>query len=498
MTRQLVKRLGYTDPRGYDYALIHLDALIPDPKNPRIPLQESAAATILEIVRQDSDGLFKLASDIAALGGTNPAELHNVSQIDSRHYVVREGNRRLVARKLLHDPAFLRGHVSDAELRRWTLLAQSPDAGRLPDTLLSVIGEDHEVWVDRRHLGLQAGVGLQPWDTEAKRRRDQRRSGGGHDLAVMVVDALRDKDPERFGDILPPRGTFTTFARIVEDQQGRDGLGIELDAEKRIRLRHGDVSLGALEEILHDLRRPRDDQRRLTSRRIHSTKQIVDWVERAKRKVPRDTSEAPITLRPQPPGDSAGGTSSGALTPKPSFGSRSREIDVMRQMNQPRERRLRKVFDELGKARRSDSPNAAMLLTRMLLELSLEASAVTHELPFANDSNPDLEREFGDFWKVLNEAGVKPSPLVKEALRRAKKQPLSLSDKLQEVIDHLVSIERMSHKEGEAKKREISTVQVVALLNDAVHRLNVTPSVDRVTHILDVLLPVYNAITSDA
>ena len=170
----------------------------------------------------------------------------------------------------------------------------------------------------------------------------------------------------------------------------------------------------------------------------------------------------------------------------------------MRQMNQPRERRLRKVFDELAKARRSDSPNAAMLLTRMLLELSLEAYAVTHELSFANDSNPDLDREFGDFWKVLNEAGIKPAPLVKEALRRAKKQPLSLSDKLQEVIDHLVSVERMSHKEGEAKKREVSTVQVVALLNDAVHRLNVTPSVDRVTHILDVLLPVYNAITSDA
>lgn len=52
-SRQLVKRLGYTDSRGYDYALIHLDVLLPDPKNPRIPLQESVEATILELVRQD-------------------------------------------------------------------------------------------------------------------------------------------------------------------------------------------------------------------------------------------------------------------------------------------------------------------------------------------------------------------------------------------------------------------------------------------------------------
>lgn len=139
-----------------------------------------------------------------------------------------------------------------------------------------------------------------------------------------------------------------------------------------------------------------------------------------------------------------------------------------------------------------------MLLTRMMLELSIEAYAKTHGLPFVNDSNPDLEQEFGEFWKALNAASVKPSPLVREVLRRAKKHRLSLSDKLQDVIDHLVTSGRMSQKEGEAKKRELSTVQVVALLNDAVHRLNVTPSVERVTHILDVLLPVYNAITSDA
>lgn len=46
-SNSLIRKLGYTDPRGYEYALIDLDALIPDPQNPRIPIQESALATLL-------------------------------------------------------------------------------------------------------------------------------------------------------------------------------------------------------------------------------------------------------------------------------------------------------------------------------------------------------------------------------------------------------------------------------------------------------------------
>ena len=170
----------------------------------------------------------------------------------------------------------------------------------------------------------------------------------------------------------------------------------------------------------------------------------------------------------------------------------------MRQMHQPRDRKLRKVFDELVKARRADSPNGAMLLTRLLLELSIEAYATKRALPFAGDRNPDIERELGEFWKALNDAGVTPPPLVKAALRRAKVNPMPLSDKVLDVVDDLMATERLQKKDGEAKKREITTTQVVALLNDAVHRLTVTPSIERVNHILDVLQPVYNAITSDA
>jgi hypothetical protein len=211
MRSPLVRKLGYTDPRGYEYALIDLDALIPDPQNPRIPIQESALATLLELLKQDAEGLFNLATDIIEQRGTNPAELLNVSPVPGAStalFVVREGNRRVAARKLLRNPEQLRGHVKDAELRRWIGLANTPEAGALPQVMVAVIGGDHEHWVDRRHLGPQAGRGLVAWDTEAKRRRDQRRTGT-RDLSLQVLDSLKEHHRDRFAGLEPPKRTFT-------------------------------------------------------------------------------------------------------------------------------------------------------------------------------------------------------------------------------------------------------------------------------------------------
>ena len=81
--------LGYTDPRGFEYAVVDLDLLIPDPENPRLPVQESTLDSILALQGQDPDGLFALAKDIVALAGTSPSELLSVSRVGAA-FVVRE------------------------------------------------------------------------------------------------------------------------------------------------------------------------------------------------------------------------------------------------------------------------------------------------------------------------------------------------------------------------------------------------------------------------
>src|SRR6185437_5217898 len=169
-----VKLLGYIDPRGYEYAVVDLDLLVADVENPRIPIQESTLDTLLALVEEDADGLFALANDIVAMQGTSPSELFNVTRRGAQ-FIVKEGNRRIAARRLLRNPEQLKGHVSNAELDRWKRL--STEARHLPDNIVVVVGDDHEPWIDRRHLGPQGGIGVQQWRPQAKARRAERTRG---------------------------------------------------------------------------------------------------------------------------------------------------------------------------------------------------------------------------------------------------------------------------------------------------------------------------------
>lgn len=84
---------------------------------------------------------------------------------------------------------------------------------------------------------------------------------------------------------------------------------------------------------------------------------------------------------------------------------------------------------------------------------------------------------------------------VRQALKFAETRPVTLSEKLEQVVKHLVSNKKIGHKEGNAKLREIRSREVVELLNDAVHRLQTIPSAERVKHILEITQPLFNAMT---
>jgi hypothetical protein len=249
----LVRKLDYKDPRGYEYAEVDLDLLIPDPENPRIPIQESSLETVLALVEEDSEGLFNLARDIVTMQGTNPAELFNVTPFGGS-YLVKEGNRRIASRKILRNPEQLRGHVSDAELQRWAKLARTENARKLANTALVVIGEDHEAWVDRRHLGPQGGIGVAQWNPQAKARREAR-SSGVKDRAISLIDSLKGAYPDRFSPLEPPPRTFTTFTRVLDSPEARAHIGLDVDAQGNVLLTRGEHSLRLIEEILRDLRK---------------------------------------------------------------------------------------------------------------------------------------------------------------------------------------------------------------------------------------------------
>jgi hypothetical protein len=371
-------------------------------------------------------------------------------------------------------------------VERWKRLAEDQKARELPDRLLVVIGPDHEAWIDRRHLGPQGGVGVVPWNPQAKARRDAQRKGT-KDRTLALIDSLKASYPARFGGLEPPKRTFTTFARVLDSQQARAHIGIDVDESGNVVLRRGEQSLRILESILKDLRKT--GQEKLTSRRIHSTPQIIDYLDQVEdRAATAGADDKPVTLAAAPAGATDGVVRSTR--------GRVASVDILKTFNKPKAPRPRRIFEELQKARRSNMPNAAMILTRVLLELSADHYAQENGLSFAGDRNAEIEQEVQDFHMQLNLSSIRPRKSIRNALKFAASRPLSLGDKLEHVIRDLISKRALDSKEGNAKIRELSSKNVVELLNDAVHRLQNTPSIERVNHILELMQPVFNAMTA--
>jgi hypothetical protein len=368
-------------------------------------------------------------------------------------------------------------------LDRWKRL--STEARRLSDDIVVVIGDDHEPWIDRRHLGPQGGVGVQQWRPQAKARRAER-TRGTQDRTLSLLDSLKRTYPDRFDNLDPPNRTFTTFERVIDSSVASAHVGVDVDDNGAVQLRYGERSVRLLEEVLRDLRKTGSEK--LTSRKIHDQDDINNYMDELDARLDSNLSTSPITL-------DAASASRPARAAKKSA-SRTRAKDVLNDYDRTSAARPTKLIEELKKVRRLKLANAAIVLTRVLFELSADHYAAEESLSFAGDRNIEMEEEIKDFRRQLGVAGIRPSKSITRALDLAATRPLSLGIKLELVIKDLMDKKRIDRKEGNAKIRELTEKTVIELLNDAVHRLENVPSVPRVDHILEVMKPVYNAMVA--
>lgn len=412
--------------------------------------------------------------------GHNPAELLSVSPLGDGSFVVKEGNRRIAVRRLLRNPEQMKGHIPASELAKWRALASDPAAKALPHTALVVIGDDHEPWVDRRHLGPQNGVGLVPWDTKMKARRDSMRHGT-IDRAAVLLDSLKTRDPDTFQGLEPPKRTYTTFQRLLDSIPARAHLGLEINEKGDLVLMKGHRSMKLIEQVLRDLRAAGDDK--LTSRKIHSTSHIQTYLAELDTRVGAVPATNPIVLR----------HGTGPSKPRKTTRASTGGSDALKAIGRPKASRPGKLYDELAKARRYDMPNAAIAITRIMLELWIDQFATANNLSVGSDKDSEIEDAVAAFREACGRASVSIPKGISRALARAATQAPNLDKKLDVVIAALAADGRLKDKEAQAKRREIHEKESISLLHDAVHRLETVPSIQRVDHILEVLAPVLNA-----
>lgn len=200
--------------------LIHLD-----PENPRHEPQTRDNEIISELC---DDHLVNLAIDIAKMGSLSPLEILGVTALENPagHYVVVEGNRRTCALLLLSDPS----RAPTRELRE--KFQEIANEGTIPEELTVFVFENRETaqpWIERRHLGVQNGIGTREWDNPSKARAAAKFSTAttakADLIAYAVVNRLvgagylsKDKSKEV---------SLTTLTRYLNNKNRRASIGIQ-------------------------------------------------------------------------------------------------------------------------------------------------------------------------------------------------------------------------------------------------------------------------------
>ncbi len=267
--------------------IIAVDRVFLDQENPRHEPYQNQSEVIEYLCKEEQ--VLEIAKDIAK-NGLNPLEefaliSDNMSDKEQNGtFVAAEGNRRLCALKLLHDP-----DLAPTDKRRGFEIAA--ETWRPIHEISAVVFDDRDavkLWRDRTHSGLAGGVGRKQWNAEQKARHTG--SNSKNKLAQPILDYMEEK-----GFITPQerKGRLSTVQRYLSNPNMRDALGINItDSDNILRIRplkEFEIVLKKFtEDIVNRFITTRDNAERITnySQQLSELEGVTDE-----------------TIQPQPLGD---------------------------------------------------------------------------------------------------------------------------------------------------------------------------------------------------
>lgn len=202
-----------------------------DLENPRLP---QTAETQLEAIRVNGERqgtkLEVLCADILERGGLNPLEQPCVLK-DTSGYVVLEGNRRVLALKILHEPALLKHMPTlDAPTQKHVRAMSAKFSNNPIDVIECVIAPSREAanpWIELRHSGQLGGAGLVKWNAQEKQRWEARQTGKKRpelEILDFVTPYLPEDEQEKVGSL-----AISTLGRLLSDPDFRTAMGLKRD-----------------------------------------------------------------------------------------------------------------------------------------------------------------------------------------------------------------------------------------------------------------------------
>jgi hypothetical protein len=337
--------------------------LLLDVDNPRHASASNQRETIDLLLDGMSDKLIRLADDISK-NGLSPIDELLVLQNRNGTYTVLEGNRRVAAIKLLSNPNLAAGRSIESELKKIAAGSNLPSSIRCA---VATSREEAKHWQELRHTGQNEGAGVVPWNAEST-QRFRRQKGSQADRAISFLDSV-SKSYGRIGAITAPAKTvaankLTTLGRLVSDPDVRSALGITFsDGEMLAHYKSSDLS-PAIERVLTDLAGT------LTVSDLKTKMQRKKYIAKIKDVLPQSDSYLP-TARPLSEESSTLRRRARKITPA-KLGSKPPDQLFSGVTVSNLGSKIQSILSELKRLDLSRFPNAASVLLRAVIELSVD------------------------------------------------------------------------------------------------------------------------------
>ena len=362
--------------------------LLLDGGNPRLVEDYSTQQeTALYLAKQQGDNIIRLAADIVKFG-LDPTTLPAVIATgDARkRYRVVEGNRRVLALRVLDTPSLISPVMSSSSNRKLVELSSKYQASPVTAVQCVLFDTEEEAlhWISLRHTGQNQGVGLVDWGSDEKDRFNRRHKGARNPAGQLIefVDKCGKLSDEAKA---ATQKIQTNVERLLSSPHVREKLGIDVVQGKLVSLYPTDEIVKGLTRVIDDLRTGR-----ITVPDLYKVAQRNDYVD----SFPRSALPKKSTRLPEPvlvedltagikqprPAPAKRGAHKPRSTPRTTVIPRSANLNV----TPPR---INNIYNELLTLSAETYTNACSVLLRVFLELSVDHYIEDHKLTLPKEKS---------------------------------------------------------------------------------------------------------------
>lgn len=153
---------------------VQVASLLFDEENPRLLNPNQGQREVLRALASNQGAKLRVLADDILTNGLDPSELMVVLGVENpeHRFVVLDGNRRLLALRVLENPDLIAGAVPMTVLNALRRSSQAYQQSPI-DALPCVVVRDTEEarhWIELKHMGERGGAGSVLWGSEESSR----------------------------------------------------------------------------------------------------------------------------------------------------------------------------------------------------------------------------------------------------------------------------------------------------------------------------------------